>query len=111
MADAACQLEELEGEFAGLALCAIRAGVPMEAVFARHFDESGRPRAPEGSSEYASLFRAAIEDTKAAALRHGTSRDAIRRWSGKQPKDVLIEAERLLDGFDGWTLTEREGNK
>lgn len=83
----------------------------MEAVFARHFDESGRPRAPEGSSEYALLFRAAIEDTKAAALRHGTSRDAIRRWSGKQPKDVLVEAERLLDGFDGWTLTERERNK
>lgn len=111
MADAACQLEDLEAEFAGLALCAIRAGVPMDAVFARYFDESGRPRALEGSSEYASLFRAAIEDTKAAALRHGTSRDAIRRWSGKQPKDVLIEAERLLDGFCGWTLTEREGNK
>jgi len=83
----------------------------MDAVFARYFDESGRPRAPEGSSEYASLFRAAIEDTKAAALRHGTSRDAISHWSGKQPKDVLIEAERLLDGFYGWTLTEREGNK
>ncbi len=103
MKGAACRFEELEGEFAGLALCAIRAGVPMDAVFARYFDESGRPRAPEGSSEYASLFRAAIEDTKAAALRHGTSRNAIRHWSGRQPKDVLIEAERLLDGFDGWT--------
>ncbi len=83
----------------------------MDAVFARYFDESGCPRALEGTSEYASLFRAAIEDTRAAALRHGTSRDAIRSWSGKQPKDVLIEAERLLDAIDGWTLMEREQNK
>lgn len=104
MADAARQLEKLEAEFAGLALCAIRSSVPMEAVFERYFDESGRPRASEGSDEYASLFRAAIRDTKAAARRHGIPQGAIRRWNAKPPGEVIVEAQKLLDGFDGWEL-------
>lgn len=81
MADAARQLEKLEAEFAGLALCAIRSMVPMEAVFERYFDESGRPRASEGSDEYASLFRAAIRDTKAAA-RGGMGFPRARSFAG-----------------------------
>ncbi len=109
MANTTSQIGELEAEFAGIALSAIRAGVPLRAVFERYFDKSGKPRASEGSDEYASLFRAAIRDTKTAALRHGIPQSAIHRWNAKPPGEVIVEAEKLLDGFDGWELGVDDG--
>ncbi len=97
MKNAARQLEELEAAFAGLALHALRAGVPLGPTMDRHFHAfDGSPKVPRGSPGYDSLLREVINDLRQAAIDHGIGLETIRSWGAIPMETVLVEAEGML---------------
>ncbi len=97
MADAASQIEELEAEFAGMALHALRAGVPLGPTIGRHFHaDDGSSRVPRGSRGYFSLLHEAINDLRQAAMCHGIGLETIRAWGAIPVESALVQAESIL---------------